>query len=189
MSVPDLVAGRLPLGRHPASLDEVESAFVGAPAYSGSTTRQGLWTEFALGLATLRSPVTVHAVWISGSFITDKLDPADIDATFLVNANQRYNHIADGDRRVVDSFLIQTDPATGERFRPHGLRIDSFVLDWGPYHGDPRTDPGYHGYTMWRGYWDDFWLRERTDAKEAPFVAADSVPRRGYVEVSLDVYE
>jgi hypothetical protein len=41
-------------------------------------------------------------------------------------------------------------------------------------------------YLRRRGYWDDFWMRTRSGTKGQPFQVADALPRRGYVEISLD---
>ena len=187
MPLPPLVGGRVPVGRHPATLDEVKADFVDAPAFASSSRRPYLWDQFELGLATLQGVVSVHAAWLAGSFITDKVDPGDVDVTFLVNAAQRYS-LPPQDARVVDSFLLRMDPVTGTMYRPHGLDLDSFIVDWHPFYGDFRQIPEYGVYTGWRGYWDDFWLRERSVPKRTSSPREDAFPVRGYVEVSLDAY-
>lgn len=37
-----------------------------------------------------------------------------------------------------------------------------------------------------RGYWDDFWMRKRSGAKDALPQQTDAVPQRGYFEVTVD---
>jgi hypothetical protein len=188
MTLPALQGGLLPLGRHPCTLVEAQSEWVSSPQYAASSTRRPIWDDLELGLSVLRAVVRVHALWIGGSFTTDKLDPGDIDVVFLVNAGDRYA-LAAPERRVVDSFVTNVaHPVTGKPVRQHLLSIDSFVVDWAPHNGNPRALPDYGKYVFDRGYWDDFWLRRRSGSKTDPLIDEDAHPARGYVEVSLDAY-
>ncbi|MBT6457910.1 MAG: hypothetical protein HOK37_20515 [Gammaproteobacteria bacterium] len=74
MNIPALQAnGELPPGEHKASLDEVEAV------YGSSTDRRKL-LMFGLREAVSNFELSgVRALWIDGSFITDKEEPNDID--------------------------------------------------------------------------------------------------------------
>lgn len=74
MSIPALGQnGELPPGEHSASLDEVEQSF-------GLSTpwRVGLMRGLRAAAANLAS-AGVRQIWINGSFVTEKLEPNDID--------------------------------------------------------------------------------------------------------------
>lgn len=177
MTLLDVATGVPPIGRHRATKDEIEAAFVTAPEFATSTTRKELWDEFESGLGLLSGAVLVHAVWLGGSFFSNKIDPSDIDAVFVVN-NTDLTHRTDADRQVVNAF----------QERSHGLRLDSFILRWRPIAEWNYDAPGHRQYTNWRGYWDDFWCRIRTGMKSDPPVREDSIPRRGYLELMVNDY-
>ena len=61
--------------------------FVRDAAFSESVSRRQIWSDWNDALAVLQSAVTVHAVWIGGSFTTSKVDPGDIDVLYIVNAD------------------------------------------------------------------------------------------------------
>lgn len=189
MALPPLVNGVLPLGRYPASLPEIEERWVTSEDFSQSTTREAIWTEFMFGTRLLRLAVRVHAMWISGSFLTNRLDPADIDVVYLVNESERYSGTPDRGR-VVDEFVLREWDESLEKYVPqHGLRrLDSYVVDWRPHITNVLEDDEYRAYARRRGYWDDWWQRKRTGEKTDPPVPEDAFPARGYLEVSLDAY-
>lgn len=188
MALPALVDGALPIGRFPATLAEVSAMWVDDPQFAGSATRRAIWAEFLLGTSALKRVVKLHAMWIGGSFTTAKLDPGDIDVVYLVNAEDRYSR-PPRDRMIVDVFATPVqDQETGKITRLHNLAIDSFVVDWAPHLGDPGLDSRYGGYVSDRGYWDDFWQRQRVGPESQPPTRESAFPTRGYVEVSVDGY-
>lgn len=175
MSIPTLGAGRLPLGRWSATIAEVEAAFVTGQ----SARRQEIWRDWLQLTEALRETLTaVPAAWLSGSFLTDKIEPRDIDCVYLVEIPVLLG--AKVDSRKAD--FLQAVATAGEVKRAFGLSVDSFILEWQPRPGVVRV-PWAQQYRDDRGYWDDLWSRERSaDSRE------DSVPRRGYLEVILDGY-
>jgi hypothetical protein len=64
-------------------LDDLKANFV--DAFPLSNTRQGLWNYYIQYVDDLQQHITPHfAQWIDGSFITQALDPKDIDlVTFI----------------------------------------------------------------------------------------------------------
>ena len=183
----DVATGVPPVGRRRATITEIEAAFVSAPEFSASTTRRTIWADFETGLQLLSSAVLVHAAWLGGSFISSKLDPSDLDVVFLVNQSD-LNRRSDPEKQIVDAFLRWEDQGPGRPARAHGLLIDSFILNWRPL-ANPNPDaPGHAPYVKWRGYWDDFWCRNRSGSKSDPPTREDALPRRGYVEVIIDDY-
>ena len=75
MPIPPLThEGILPEGVHDCTLTEVGEAFgVSDPQ------RQRLWAAFPVFLDWARRLPGATFVWIDGSFVTDKVDPGDID--------------------------------------------------------------------------------------------------------------
>jgi hypothetical protein len=191
VAVPELIGGHLPAGRHVCSLAEFESTFVSDGQFAESTTRAALWQQFQLGLQLLSSAVTVYQLWIGGSFTSGKLNPGDVDVTFLIDGRDHFTR-STPEQRIIEAFIQRfRDPATGEVRRPHGLALDSFVVDWWPWEPKLEVDEQPWGEELWqqylfgRGQWDDWWLRRRSGTKEDPAALEDSLPRRGFLEVML----
>ena len=183
--IPPLIqtTGLLPLGRHVCSADEVEVGFVKDRAFAGSATRAAIWNDWNDALATLQSAVTVHAAWIGGSFTTSKLDPGDIDVTFIINgANMRH-------RSAAEQQIITLFDGRHQVEAVLGLKVDSYVIPWECL---PASLPGVNYvqdyYLRVRGYWDDWWQRAPQTPKGSPPVPGASLPRRGYLEVLVDEY-
>jgi hypothetical protein len=193
MSVPALVAtsaaAALPFGRHRVSIADVEDRFVTDPQFAASTTRLDIWTEFTDATALLQSAIRVHAAWLSGSFLTDKLDPSDIDVAFLVSGRD-YARASVDNKKIVDSFVLAPGPM-GTRIRTSGYtKVDSYLVNWRPYPDlDPARNAEHNQYLAMRGYWDDFWQRLRNGSKTAPATWRDGIPVRGYLEVEFDAFD
>lgn len=179
--------GYLERGRHRLTEAEVHARFVGHADFAASTTRQDIWDEYELGRDLLRSKVRIHAIWIGGSFLTSKVDANDMDALFMISASDYAGLDANG-QQVVNSFLA--NPATG--VRGHGFNtLDSYLVAWQPFSPlDPLGGPEQNQYTAMRGYWDDFWQRDRFNSvKGSPPNWQDALPVRGFLEVELDAYD
>lgn len=180
----DSATGLLPPGRHVCSAAEVELAFVRDIAFFGSATRPVIWSDWNDALGVLQSAVTVHAAWIGGSFTTSKVDPEDIDVTFVINGAE-VRSLGLPEQKVVTLF-----------YRPGyvkfhlGLKVDSYLLPWEcpPSPLPPWWASVQDSYYRARGYWDDWWQRARQSPKGSPPVPAEALPRRGYVEVLFSDY-
>lgn len=179
--------GYLERGRHRLTEDDVRARFVDHADFAGSPTRQDVWDQYELGRDLLRSKVRVHAVWIGGSFLTSKPDAKDLDALFIVSRRD-YIRLDPAGKKVVESFLPQLNPL-GAVVRGHGLdRLDSYLLFWGTWSPlDLQNAPEHVEYAAMRGYWDDFWQRDRWNKPDGkPPHWKDALPVRGYLEVELD---
>lgn len=174
MALPALASGSLPLGRWPATLAELEAAYVAGK----SAKRQQIWQDWLDLTAALRDATgAVPAAWLSGSFLTNKPEPRDLDSVYLIEWPALRTMHADPQRAA----FIQA--VAGSQVKDmFGLSVDSFIIEWWPTAG-PQRQPWASRYRDERGYWDDLWSRERSaDLRQ------DALPRRGYVEVILDGY-
>jgi hypothetical protein len=175
--------GLLPLGRHRCTEAEVKAAFVLATAFADSATRADIWSDWESGLQVLQSAIVVHAAWLGGSFTTAKVNPADLDVTFLVNAADLRTR-GPQDQQVVALFA-----KAGLVKARLQLRLDTFVVPWECV---PRPQLGMNllqdRYFWARGHWDDWWQRRRLTPKTDPPRPEDAPPRRGYLEVPFSDY-
>jgi hypothetical protein len=153
--------------------------FVTDPVFSASTTRTKIWSDYLRAYGSLNQVVPVLAAWIGGSFPTAKVDPDDIDVLWIVDGRQ-YPTLTPPQGQVVAIF------SQGKALRQAtGLAVDTYILPWQPIPApDLLGNPEHVRLAVTRGYWDDFWLRQAQRSKLMPATAADSVPRRGYLEVT-----
>lgn len=178
--IPQLTAaGHLPVGRYPCEPLAVQQRFVDHQEFAGSTTRAGRWKDWCDVTQALRATVPVCAAWLGGSYISGKVDPDDVDSVYLI----RDSDIA----AVADPIGKQVlGLVANNMLKAAGYEVDSFVVHWRPNPTRAPRDNLDVKYLASRGYWDDFWQRLRAGAKTAPPVMADALPRRGYLEVTLD---
>lgn len=186
MSVPAFAStGMLPLGRHSCDLSEFETVFVTASQFRGSTSRVALFADFLSAVQFLRegfSDDLIECVWIGGGFTTTKLDPTDIDVTFILNGSS-YNGLSNSQRGRLSKLLR----AGG--FKRLALSVDGFMMVRErvaqPWAGAGLGSDGA-GYFPLRGAWDDWWSRDRAHTTPgSPPVIDDADPVRGYVEVMI----
>lgn len=52
-----------------------------------STTRRGIWEGFQKVVVRLNEAKVTGEIWIDGSFVTEKIDPSDIDYLLCVQAD------------------------------------------------------------------------------------------------------
>lgn len=110
MAVPPLKDGLLPPGVYSASLAEVGAAFDQMQSRTRQTLNQAL--EHAATLIWSKDPIA--AIYVNGSYVTDKTDPVDVDLAvrsdiwddtlFLAEFAQMYP----GDVSLVDFFFNST---------------------------------------------------------------------------------
>lgn len=178
--------GFLPLGRYLTDLASVKAEFVSSPSYATSTRRSDIWDEFESATTELRRIVPVCSVWISGSFLSVKSEPDDLDVMYWCE-DRHIDAIDPG--RTSDLQVLQAF-AQNQLRAALGLRIDTRIGYW---HARPEpaftNSPSDRQYTIMRGFWDDFWLRTRSGGKTDPPVRADAIPKRGYLEVMLDGHD
>ncbi|WP_425564312.1 DUF6932 family protein [Nostocoides veronense] len=139
--------------------------------------RQKLWSDWLQLTSLLKAVVgRVPAAWLSGSFLTDKPVPGDIDCLYIVDVDDVQAAMADAGRARVLDVIARNGVKSA-----FNLNVDSFVLEWCPASGAAGSAPP--AYYQQRGYWDDLWVRYRD-----PDPRTESLPRRGFLEVTIDGY-
>lgn len=178
--IPPLTPGGvgLPVGRFPCDVAEIEAAFV--DAFPGSTRRPLVWEHWLTATELLRSHVGVRYAWLGGSFLTDKPEPDDLDVVYWAEDVD----LDAAQANPVSAGVIETFARSG--LKAHGYQLDTFVVAWRSNPEAFARGPLDVAYYRSRGYWDDLWVRLRSGPKGAPRVRLDSIPRRGYLEVTLD---
>ena len=183
----DPLTGTLPRGRYLCDLADLKAEFVDSPWASASSTRREIWDHFERTRELYKDvdPKLATAAWVGGSFTTTRLDPDDIDVTFLLDGSL-YAALSNSQKKKV-SRLAARDAGNVSHLRSKlGYRIDCFALivelvamPW------KNTTTEEDTYFRLRGVWDDFWQRQRGGAKDDPPTRSDAEAVRGYFEVLL----
>jgi hypothetical protein len=167
--------GFLPRGRFCATAQEVENALVKSADFSASATRDAVWSDFLLVVDSIRRKrARLPAAFLGGSFVTNAMDPDDVDAAILIDTSRI---TSPGTLTAVRQIV--SDP------KAQGLRVDAFLIQWHPNGTEDGGDPTY---LYSRGKWDDFWQRHVPKADRQPPQRQHAMPVRGYLEVILDGY-
>lgn len=172
MALPPLDAQlRLPPGRHPAMLAEVEQLFVkSAP---NRARRERLWRAMRLHMEEARDTFGPASVWIDGGFVTHKAPaPEDVDLVYVVPGFELERAFALQSTKVLELLTLK-DLIVGEpgplglpRLQPVAGLVDAFVV--------AAELPGH------LAYWD--WAWSLVKAQDGSIVPE---AQKGYVEVRL----
>jgi hypothetical protein len=81
MTIPPMVNGVLPPGTYQATISEVEKAF----DQPGSVTRPVLNVALAHAATLIWSRDATANLYVNGSYVTDKVDPLDVDLAVRSN--------------------------------------------------------------------------------------------------------
>lgn len=164
LSIPSTVGqlGLLPVGRHTATLPEVEAAFVGGAPYASE--RATIWAAFVAWHAAVSAMLPNARFWIDGGFATHKTwsAPKDIDVVILV-ASADLNALSPAEQ---DRFsrLLTIDPPGGPRIQPMGDLVHAFYV--------VRSMPDR------TAYWHETWSKVKGDDG-----AIQAGINKGYLEV------
>ena len=89
-------------GMHYRTLDELRDRCVAT--FPLSSTRPGLMANLDSAIARLNSAGVPGEVWIDGSFLTAKIDPADVDLVLRTSAMWFENDATPEQREAVERF-------------------------------------------------------------------------------------
>lgn len=164
----------LPLGRHSATLEEIEECFVP----EGDVNRREIFNRFlSVFYASKEVFGSVCSVWIGGSFVTSEPTPHDMDVVFLIRPED-YDRARESERGKF--FLDRLGTKHG-----FGAAVDAFFFVVEPFdaEADPRVDVEFCRYLTTRGYWDQLWSLSRF---ADPSDQRAFLPSAGYLEVVVD---
>lgn len=130
----------LPAGLHPMAVADVRGMCV--RDFPSSTTRDEIMSGLETLVSTLAKVQVPTEVWVDGSFVTQKVDPEDVDVVLSMQG-EAYNNGTQEQRDMVDT-VRRVDLKSP-------LRCHSFVFfEWSESH------PLY-----WKGQWDRaYWIRQ-----------------------------
>lgn len=167
---------RLPIGRFQCDFADAQTALLDEPRFLASQTRGTLWIELSAAVTKFRDiRCKIPSIFLSGSFVTGKIDPTDVDAVFLVDFSTIHSPATiDSLWKLVKMLNTRT-------------KVQAFVIPWWPTE-DAQVDPIALEYYQTRGKWDDFWQRDVAKPDRNPFLRHHAFPERGYLEVVIDGY-
>ena len=168
----DPVTHRLPFtdsgSPYLATLDEIRNRYVDGRL--GSPRRRLIWQAFSLWGSLTAETLPGARIWISGSFVTDKTYPSDLDAILVVEARHEklLEPLADDVRVLLTHRNIKAEQPAGEaeRLQPVGGLIDGFIC------------PGHSADHV--AYWQTAWSTEYDKVTRLP-----TGVRMGYLEVGM----
>lgn len=131
-------------GRHELTMDELETLAV----QGRHACRAGLFAELRRLRDQLANDGFVCELWVDGSFLSEKVQPNDIDVLFWAYAAD----LMAMDPAVVAPVLSILDG--GKQYSP---LLDTYINIKFP-HGDPRAGADQTNYwaELWGKGWDDF---------------------------------
>ncbi|MDJ0337927.1 hypothetical protein [Cryobacterium sp. PH31-O1] len=178
----DALTGHIPPGRYLATLSEVQESFATRPEF-GETIRTEIWSELVLATDALRKVVPVVSIWFSGSFVSAKSIPSDIDCTVWIESDVLVAARESPEKSQQLAAFFKTG-----WLKSVGLRVDPYLGVWCQVLDPSQASHEDNKYYWSRGHWDDFWQRVRSGPVGAAPVRVDAVPMRGYLEVEFDGY-
>lgn len=170
----DQRTGRLPFrgedAPYGATLKEVQHRFVSTQPHESARRRATIWRAFRLwhSLALTEFPGATY--WLSGSFLTDRTRPSDLDVILLVDETHVRRSLfpvtSTGARVLLTHRDLEAEQPTGwtERLQPMGGLIDGFYC------------PTYSQDAV--SYWQGAWSTEYDKQTRTP-----TGVRMGYLEV------
>ncbi|MEV0158369.1 hypothetical protein AB0H57_32475 [Micromonospora sp. NPDC050686] len=173
-------------------MTEVQQAFVDAPVFADSTSRRSCWEGLQTYLelwSRLEKKIDsacegrnlLKCLWLAGSFISDKINPSNVDLTLIVEADilARAAWMGLGVSKPLKSLSVREKALKDFRVSPIIIKYTYFRS---PFPGG--FEPEQAEYQQLRGGFDDWWcrLRQAGEDKQAPTVETGEW-RRGYLEV------
>lgn len=171
--IPDLESnGRLPVGRHVATLEEINKLFVTSAPCEESRAR--IFQALGIYLGLVDELIPSFVCWVDGGFVTHKPEPpSDVDVAILV-PNAVINGLSESDEARFAS-LLTIQEAIGRngffagsfgRVQPMGGLVDSYLV--------PTDDERYVSE------WDQTWQLV-SDPTTKELIPGE---RKGYLEVA-----
>lgn len=111
-------------GRHVLSLNELRSLCVASKKFGLSITRKRLQQNLEVVIEKLSAATIIGEVWIDGSYLTEKIDPDDVDVVLRV-ASDIYD--TDAEKRAVVDWA--SSPELRDTHSCHSLKWIEYSQD------------------------------------------------------------
>jgi hypothetical protein len=134
------------LGFHRKTMAELEEVCV--TNFALSTSRAGIFSGLKEFVERLEKAAITGEIWVDGSFLTEKINPKDVDVILRIQGSL-YNAGTPDQRAAID-WVIANQKLT--------LKCDSYVLMEYP-EGDPLHEEG----DWWHAWWLKQWGFSRED--------------------------
>lgn len=184
--------GRIRLQLQDVKLDWVDR-------FSTSKSRPELWQKFNSYLAkfaeieeTLQkdghitsAESVVKYIWLGGSFISDKVEPNNLDLTVFIDGNTADKIKGKVGSGWINRHAFDRHEMSKKYHEFHGLtpiKVVHYPVK-SIFHPSECTDKEIE-YILDRGRWDD-WLQRKRDTNTRALTLSSCETRRGYVEVQL----
>jgi hypothetical protein len=140
VSPPDLPC-LFPIGFHPLSMSDLDTVCV--EYFPLSSTRRPIMRGLTQFLQRMVAAKVAGDMWANGSFLTEKIDPKDVDVIVRIDGDAVYDNGTPEQRDAID-WVNANQKAT--------LKCDSYVLMEYPV-GHPLYDEGRWWYSWWHRQW------------------------------------
>ncbi len=146
--------GNLKPYKYELTFNEAKTFFV--DGFQESETRQRNWNGFCSFLDSLINlGLTDAEVWVDGSFVTNKLNPNDIDCVIYVKPI------------VINSISIENKKKLSAKFSEGGNLLAHFAFFTDPYIlldvSDNPDFPNYLNLCKRKEYWENWWGHDRNN--------------------------
>lgn len=149
--------GNLPPGSHEVTFDDAKEFFVNA--FPDSKTRLQNWNCFIEYVKNLINiGIKDMQLWIDGSFVTNKINPNDIDCVIYIGI------------QILNSLNAQQQSILSEVLIPGNVESREIIKD--AFHTDPYllldlvnvpSHPAYETMMARKTYWENWWGHDRQE--------------------------
>jgi hypothetical protein len=140
----------LPSGLHVYTLTDLHNLTVGDKRFVLSKTREVLMKNLWTVAGCLRGAGVGEEIWVDGSFITEKIDPDDVDVTLVLQEN--FENTASPTQLAIWDWWEDNEPKT--IFGCHSFSFGKIAV----------TEPDHHLYLSEHAAWAKFFGRSRAGA-------------------------
>ena len=130
-----------PVGFHRLSMVDLERICV--LSFPLSNSRKAIMDGLVQFVQRMVDAKIPGDLWVDGSFLTEKIDPKDVDLVVVIDGDAVYDHGMLEQRDAID-WAIDNQKAT--------LKCDSYVLMEYPV-GHALHDEGKWNYSYWHRQW------------------------------------
>lgn len=131
-------------------LDEFKNIYV--DDFINSTTRQTIFNKWQVYVSDFKDQISLNfKQWVNGSYVTDKMNPRDIDLVNLIDYTNELNNKMD----LISNFL--THGGSKDKYKVDGYFVQIYSPD----------DARYSLTLGWLNYWKNWFGHDRQKREKA----------------------